>query len=99
MSSQHSFNAREPRIVTIDADYIRPRLAASYLIIENGRAAFVETGTTKSVPRLLRALADAGLTAACRPPPVTDYQCRDDPGDDAQGIRTDRYRTQMPDAL
>ena len=64
MSSQHSFNAREPRIVTIDADYIRPRLAASYLIIENGRAAFVETGTTKSVPRLLRALADAGLTAA-----------------------------------
>ena len=58
----------EPRIVTIDADYIRPGLAASYLVIENGRAAFVETGTTHSLPRLLSALERANVA-----PDAVDY--------------------------
>jgi glyoxylase-like metal-dependent hydrolase (beta-lactamase superfamily II) len=43
-------------ITAIDADYVRPRLAASHLVIDNGRAAFVDTGTTLSVPNLLGAL-------------------------------------------
>ncbi len=34
---------------------------AAYLVVEGGRAAFIDTGTTHSVPRLLAALAAAGL--------------------------------------
>jgi glyoxylase-like metal-dependent hydrolase (beta-lactamase superfamily II) len=44
-------------ITAIDTDYVRPRLAASHLVIDGGRAAFVDTGTTLSVPNLLAALA------------------------------------------
>ena len=43
-------------ITAIDVDYVRPRLAASHLVIDGGRAAFVDTGTTHSVPNLLAAL-------------------------------------------
>jgi glyoxylase-like metal-dependent hydrolase (beta-lactamase superfamily II) len=68
MPSQNTQSASEPRIVTIDADYIRPGLAACYLVIENGRAAFVETGTTNSVSHLLQALKNAGLA-----PDAVDY--------------------------
>lgn len=39
----------------------RPRYDAAYLIVENGRAAFVDTGTNHAVPRLLAALEAAGL--------------------------------------
>ncbi len=51
-------------ITTIDVDYVRPELASSHLIVSSGRAAFVDTGTTHSVPRLLAALASAGLEPA-----------------------------------
>jgi glyoxylase-like metal-dependent hydrolase (beta-lactamase superfamily II) len=43
-------------ITAIDTDYVRPKLAASHLIVDHGRAAFVDTGTTHSVPNLLAAL-------------------------------------------
>jgi glyoxylase-like metal-dependent hydrolase (beta-lactamase superfamily II) len=43
-------------ITAIDTDYVRPRLAASHLVVEDGHAAFVDTGTTLSVPNLLAAL-------------------------------------------
>lgn len=43
-------------ITAIDTDYVRPLLDASHLIVRDGRAAFVDTGTTHSVPRLLAAL-------------------------------------------
>ena len=43
-------------ITAIDTDYVRPRLAASHLVIDESRAAFVDTGTTLSVPNLLAAL-------------------------------------------
>jgi glyoxylase-like metal-dependent hydrolase (beta-lactamase superfamily II) len=43
-------------ITAIDTDYVRPKLAASHLIVDDGRAAFVDTGTTHSVPNLLAAL-------------------------------------------
>jgi glyoxylase-like metal-dependent hydrolase (beta-lactamase superfamily II) len=43
-------------ITAIDTDYVRPRLAASHLVVDEGRAAFVDTGTTLSLPNLLGAL-------------------------------------------
>lgn len=48
-------------ITAIDVGYVRPLLASSHLIVERGRAAFVDTGTTHSVPRLLDGLAAKGL--------------------------------------
>jgi glyoxylase-like metal-dependent hydrolase (beta-lactamase superfamily II) len=51
-------------ITAIDADYVRPRLAASHLVIDGGRAAFVDTGTTHSVPNLLAALAEKDIDPA-----------------------------------
>ncbi len=49
-------------VITIDCLYERPRHAASYLIIEKGEAAFVETNTVHAVPILLDALKQNGLT-------------------------------------
>ena len=43
-------------ITVIDTGFVRPRFDASYLIVENGRAAFIETGPNSAVPRLLAAL-------------------------------------------
>jgi glyoxylase-like metal-dependent hydrolase (beta-lactamase superfamily II) len=48
-------------IHVIDTGFHRPMFDASYLIVERGRAAFVDTGTNHSVPRLLAALDAAGL--------------------------------------
>jgi len=48
-------------IHAIDSGYVRPRLDAIHLIVENGRAAFVDTGTGLSVPRMLEALAQLGI--------------------------------------
>jgi len=48
-------------ISAVDTDHVRPWLDASHLIIERGRAAFVDTGTSHSVPRLLAALDRAGI--------------------------------------
>ena len=45
----------------IDTGFHRPLFDAAYLIVERGRAAFVDTGTNDSVPRLLAALAATGL--------------------------------------
>ena len=52
----------EHGIYAIDADYVRPRLASIHLIVENGRAAFVDTGNNDSLPRALAALETLGLT-------------------------------------
>jgi glyoxylase-like metal-dependent hydrolase (beta-lactamase superfamily II) len=48
-------------IDVIDTGFHRPRFDAAYLIVEDGRAAFIDTGTNDSVPRLLAALAARGL--------------------------------------
>jgi glyoxylase-like metal-dependent hydrolase (beta-lactamase superfamily II) len=48
-------------IHTIDTGFVRPRFDAAYLIVENGRGAFIDCGTNFSVPRMLAALGDAGL--------------------------------------
>ena len=51
-------------ITAVDTGYVRPRLDASHVIVRDGRAAFVDTGTTHSVPRLLQALEALGLDRA-----------------------------------
>lgn len=51
----------EHGITVIDTGFVRPRFDASYLIVENGRAAFVDTGPNNAVPRLLAALQAQGL--------------------------------------
>ncbi|KNZ30748.1 MAG: beta-lactamase [Methylibium sp. NZG] len=51
----------EHGIHTIDTGFHRPVFDAAYLMIEDGRAAFIDTGTSHSVPRLLEALSAAGL--------------------------------------
>ncbi|WP_119157932.1 MBL fold metallo-hydrolase [Caldimonas tepidiphila] len=48
-------------ITVIDTGFHRPRFDAAYLIVENGRAAYVDTGTNHAVPRLLAALEAQGL--------------------------------------
>lgn len=48
-------------ITTIDTGFFRPRFDAAYLVVEQGRAAFIDVGTNHSVPRLLAALQAQGL--------------------------------------
>jgi glyoxylase-like metal-dependent hydrolase (beta-lactamase superfamily II) len=55
-------------IVTIDCHYVAPEIAASFLILEGGRAAFVDNNTARAVPRLLEALASHGV-----PPENVNY--------------------------
>lgn len=51
-------------IHTIDTGFVRPQFDAAYLLVENGRGAFIDCGTHFAVPRMLAALDDAGITAA-----------------------------------
>jgi glyoxylase-like metal-dependent hydrolase (beta-lactamase superfamily II) len=48
-------------VIAVDTEYIRPHMDASHLIVDEGRAAFVDAGTSFSVPNLLRALAAQDL--------------------------------------
>ena len=48
-------------IYLIDTGFHRPLFDAAYLIVEHGRAAFVDTGTNFALPRLLATLDDLGL--------------------------------------
>jgi glyoxylase-like metal-dependent hydrolase (beta-lactamase superfamily II) len=49
-------------ITAVDAEYVRPGLAAVHIVERAGRAAFVDTGTAPGVPRLLAALHTLGIT-------------------------------------
>ena len=51
-------------IVAIDTEYAWPQQDASHLIVEQGRAAFVDTGVNSSVPLLLAGLEEQGLDVA-----------------------------------
>ena len=51
----------EHGIQVIDTGFHRPLFDASYLMVEDGHAAFVDAGTNHSVPRLLAALDASGL--------------------------------------
>lgn len=48
-------------IHAIDTGFVRPFFDASHLLVEQGQAAFVDVGTTFSVPGLLSALEAQGL--------------------------------------
>ena len=48
-------------IHAIDTGFHRDRFDAAYLVVEGGRAAFIDTGTAFAVPRLLAALDALGL--------------------------------------
>ena len=48
-------------ISAVDAQYVRPGLAAAHIIQQDGRAAFVDVGTTHSIPHLLTALDVLGV--------------------------------------
>jgi len=48
-------------IYAIDTDYLRPQLAAMHLIVENDRAAFVDTGCNSALPNALAALEELGI--------------------------------------
>ncbi len=45
----------------IDTDYLRPGLAASHLLVDSGRAAFIDTGPAPAAPKLLAALGEVGV--------------------------------------
>jgi glyoxylase-like metal-dependent hydrolase (beta-lactamase superfamily II) len=49
-------------IYAIDTGFHRERFDAAYLLIEDGHAAFIDTGTNFSVPRLLASLELLGLS-------------------------------------
>ena len=51
-------------ITAVDTEYARPLQDASHLIVEDGRAAFVDTGTNDSVPLLIDALHQQDLDVA-----------------------------------
>ena len=49
-------------VYAIDTGYVRPRFDAAYLVVEAGRAAFIDCGVNHGVPRLLQALERLKLT-------------------------------------
>jgi len=48
-------------IHTIDTGFGRPTFDAAYLVVERGRGAFIDSGTTHSLPRFLEAIKAADL--------------------------------------
>lgn len=54
-------SAHPDGILAVDAGYCRDGLAAIHLVIHQGQAAVIDSGTNASVPRILSALAAAGV--------------------------------------
>jgi glyoxylase-like metal-dependent hydrolase (beta-lactamase superfamily II) len=50
-----------PGVLLVDSGYVRPHLAACYVLAGKESAAIVETGHAGTVPRLLAALDEAGV--------------------------------------
>ncbi|MCU7842761.1 MAG: MBL fold metallo-hydrolase [Candidatus Thiodiazotropha sp. (ex Monitilora ramsayi)] len=59
--SQPRFRTLPHQITCIDTEYQRPGLAACYLIESEGEAAFIDTGTSNTVPMLLSVLEARGV--------------------------------------
>ena len=51
-------------VFAVDTGFLRPRFDAAYLVVDGGRAAFIDTGTNHAVPRLMAALDALGLAPA-----------------------------------
>lgn len=60
-ASDTLFQDLDHGITVVDTGFVRPRFDASFLVIENGRAAFIDTGPNAAVPRLVAALQAHGL--------------------------------------
>ncbi len=56
-----TINRYEHGISAVDTEYVRPGLAAAHIVVQSGRAAFIDVGTTHSVPYLLAALDELGV--------------------------------------
>jgi glyoxylase-like metal-dependent hydrolase (beta-lactamase superfamily II) len=67
-SSKPRITRHPDGIFAVDAEYVHPGYAAVHIIQSNGRGAFVDAGTNYSVPYLLAALEEVGLT-----PEAVDY--------------------------
>ncbi len=52
-------------IFAVDTEHVRARADAGYLLIEDGRAAFVDTGTHRSAPNFLETLAALEIEPGC----------------------------------
>jgi glyoxylase-like metal-dependent hydrolase (beta-lactamase superfamily II) len=63
-ASRAQLSRLDDGITAIDTEYERPRQDASHLLIENGRAGFIDTGNNNSVPLLLDALVQHDLDVA-----------------------------------
>jgi len=50
-------------VTVIDTGFQRPGFDAAYLVVEQGRAAFVDSGSYLAVPRMMAALKAQGLDA------------------------------------
>jgi glyoxylase-like metal-dependent hydrolase (beta-lactamase superfamily II) len=55
-------------IIAFDAGYVRPLLAAIHMVVEQGRVAFIDTGSRDALPNALAALLRLGL-----PTTAVDY--------------------------
>jgi len=51
-------------VSTIDAHYMYPGRAATYLVVDTGEAAFIDAGTRFSVPYMMQALSEVGRSPA-----------------------------------
>jgi glyoxylase-like metal-dependent hydrolase (beta-lactamase superfamily II) len=49
-------------VYLVDTHYMRPGLVASHLVLDSGRAAFVDTGAAPAAPLLLAALDELGIS-------------------------------------
>src|SRR3569833_2173272 len=50
-------------VTTVDAAYVRPGCAAVHVLQRAGRAVVIDSGTNDSVPLVMRALQELGLSA------------------------------------
>ena len=59
--TEPAFETVGPGVFLVDTGYVRPRLAAAYLVRGTRSAAVVETGVRSAVPRILAALDAEGI--------------------------------------
>lgn len=69
LSAPAARSTRHPGGVTaVDAEYLHPGFAAAHIVLQAGRAAIVDVGTSHSVPYLLEALRELAVA-----PEAVDY--------------------------
>lgn len=61
MQTHEHITAHDDGIWAIDTGYVRPLCDAAHLIVREGRAAVVDCGTSRSVPRIVDSLSALGV--------------------------------------